>query len=136
MNTTRDEREGGFRFRSERAYRRWLERHMRAFEAGEISPGMLNAATQATRTGVELLITERTLAAHGIIREEGDHPLGEDGGLGFVKPIEHRKTKVTLKTGMNKRGEFVDERSVSVEGSAADPLVEEDAADVLAATLM
>ena len=53
--------------------------------------------------------------------EVGDHLLGEDGGLdGDQRAVVHRKKKIKVKSGIDKRGNRIDEKSVEVETSADD----------------
>ena len=108
--------------RSVRGYRRRLDALTAQAMRGEIPWGDVRAAASAIKAGAEMLMAEQLLAhTAGGDREVEDHPLGEAGGLeGDQKAALHKKKKIKVKKGVNKRGEPIDEKSVEVETHAGD----------------
>lgn len=74
---------GRQRFKSIRAYRRWLEDIMQDCMAGRRRMSDASQAASAAKAAAELFMVEQMLVRHG--RDvEFEHPLGEDGGLEVV----------------------------------------------------
>ena len=112
----------GERMRSVRGYRRRLDALTAQAMRGEIPWGDVRAAAAAIKAGAEMLMAEQLLShTAGGDREVEDHPLGAAGGLeGDQRAAVHKRKKVKVKRGVDKRGNPVDERSVEVETSFDD----------------
>ena len=112
----------GARMRSVRGYRRRLDALTAQAMRGEIPWGDVRAAAAAIKAGAEMLMAEQLLAhTAGGDQEVPDHPLGDAGGLeGDQRALVHKRKKVKVKSGIDKRGNRIDEKSVEVETSADD----------------
>ena len=112
----------GERMRSVRGYRRRLDALTAQAMKGQISWGDVRAAAAAIKAGAEMLMAEQLLShSAGGDREVEDHPLGEAGGLeGDQRAVGYRKKKIKVKSGIDKRGNRIDEKSVEVETSSDD----------------
>lgn len=105
--------------RSVRSYRQLLDDVARACVAGKLPWDAYAKAAAGTKVSVEMLLSERTLASMG-----GDHEadvsdpaiLRDDVG----PLVEHRRVKVTARTGVDKHGAVVDDKTVAIEGNALD----------------
>ena len=119
----------GERMRSVRGYRRRLDALTAQAMRGEIPWGDVRSAAAAIRVGAEMLMAEQLLAhTAGGDREVEDHPLGEAGGLdGDQRAVIHKRKKVKVKTGIDKRGNAIEEKSIEVETSAEDTSALSDA---------
>ena len=119
----------GERMRSVRGYRRRLDALTAQAMRGEIPWGDVRSAAAAIRVGAEMLMAEQLLAhTAGGDREVEDHPLGDAGGLeGPQKAVVHKKKKIKVKSGIDKRGNRIDEKSVEVETHAGDDSALSDA---------
>ena len=119
----------GERMRSVRGYRRRLDALTAQAMRGEIPWGDVRAAAAAIKAGAEMLMAEQLLAhSAGGDREVDDHPLGDAGGLeGNQRSLVHKRKKVRVKTGVDKRGNRIDEKSIEVETSADDTRALSDA---------
>ena len=115
--------------RSVRGYRVRLDALTAQAMRGEIPWGDVRSAAAAIKASAEMLMTEHLLAhTAGGDREAEDHPLGDTGGLdGDQKAVVHKRKKVKVKTGIDKRGNRIDEKSVEVETSAEDTSALSDA---------
>ncbi len=112
----------GEKIRSVRGYRRRLDSLTAQAMRGEIPWGDVRSAAAAIKAGAEMLMSEQLLkhTADGDTEVE-DHPLGDYGGLeGTQKAQVHKKKKVKVKSGVDKRGNKIDEVSVEVETSFDD----------------
>lgn len=112
----------GARMRSVRGYRRRLDSLTAQAMRGEIPWGDVRSAAAAIKAGAEMLMAEQLLShSAGGDQEIKDHDLGDDGGLeGAQKAVVHRKKKIKVKSGVDKRGNRIDEKSVEVETSFDD----------------
>ncbi len=112
----------GERMRSVRGYRRRLDALTAQAMRGEIPVGDLKAYAVATKAGAEMLMAEQLLAhSAGGDREVEDHPLGEAGGFdGDQRAVIHKRKKIRVKRGIDKRGQQIDEKSIEVETSLDD----------------
>ena len=108
--------------RSVRGYRRRLDDLTQQAIRGEIPWGDVRAAAAAIKASAEMLMSEQLLShSAGGDQEAGEHPLGDLGGLdGFQQATPHRRKKIKVKTGIDKRGTRIDEKSIEVETSADD----------------
>ncbi len=115
--------------RSVRGYRRRLDALTAQAMRGEIPWGDVRSAAAAIKAGAEMLMAEQLLAhTAGGDQEVEDHPLGDTGGLeGDQKAVVHKRKKIRVKTGIDKRGNRIDEKSVEVETSADDDCALPDA---------
>lgn len=118
----RTKKVAGVRMRSVRGYRTRLDLLIAQAMRGEIPVGDLRSYAAAIKAGAEMLMTEQLLShSAGGDQEVGDHPLGDAGGLeGDQKAVVHKRKKVKVKKGVDKRGNRIDEVSVEVETSADD----------------
>lgn len=122
----RDEFEN-YRIRSTRGYRRLIDRATREVLLGKRPAADLAAITAAAKTGAELFMTEKVLERGGLDHEV-EHKLGQDGGLEVPAGTKiFRRKKVVVKTGIDKQGARVDDKSVSIETSAEDKEVDTEA---------
>ena len=112
----------GVRMRSVRGYRTRLDMLTAQAMRGEIPVGDLRSYAAAIRSGAEMLMAEQLLShTAGGDREAEDHPLGDAGGLeGDQKAVAHKRKKIKVKKGVDKRGNRIDEKSIEVETSADD----------------
>ncbi len=108
--------------RSVRGYRTRLDLLIAQAMRGEIPVGDLKAYAAAIKSGAEMLMVEQLLShTAGGDKEVEDHPLGEAGGLeGPQKAAVHKRKKIRVKSGVDKRGHRIDEKSVEVETHADD----------------
>ena len=134
MSDPRNERRIAYALgRTVRSYRLLLDEVARKCWRGELPWDAYAKAAAGTKVSVEMLLSERTLASMG-----GDHeaevadPATLAGDLGAGR--EHRKVKVTARTGVDKHGAVVDDKTVAIEGNALDADAIEGAAE--AATLV
>lgn len=126
--TTSHDNELNMRFRSVRAYRRALDKVLREALAGQRPMEDVQKAAAACKAGSELFMAEQLLARAGGDVEAGEHPMGEDGGVALPHRAKNfRRKKVTVKTGINKHGARIDEKSVQIETGADDRDAETDA---------
>ena len=112
----------GERIRSIRGYRRRLDSLTAQAMRGEIPWGDVRSAAAAIKAGAELMMSEHLLkhTSDGDT-ELGEHPLGDYGGLTESQKAKlHKKKKVKVKSGVDKRGHKIDEVSVEVETSFDD----------------
>ncbi len=84
--------------------------------------GDLKAYSAAIKAGAEMLMAEQLLShTAGGDKEVEDHTLGDAGGLeGDQRAVTHKRKKIKVKKGVDKRGNRIDEVSVEVETSADD----------------
>lgn len=116
------------RFRSVRAYRRALDKVLREALAGHRPMEDVQKIAAACKAGSELFMAEQLLARAGGDLEAGEHPMGEDGGVDLPHRAQNfRRKKITVKSGVNKHGARVDEKSVQIETGADDREAEGDA---------
>ncbi len=138
MSTTTKERSfrpdrtktvSGVRMRSVRGYRTRLDLLTAQAMRGEIPVGDLKSYAAAIKAGAEMLMTEQLLShSAGGDQEVEDHPLGDTGGLeGDQRAVVHKRKKIRVRTGIDKRGQRIDEKSVEVETSADDDRALSDA---------
>jgi len=106
------------RITSIRAYRRILDRALHWTLLGRISTGQLREIVVAAKEGASLLMTEKILAAKGLIDDEPAHQAGPDGGvtLPAEPPTEPRRVTVERTTGVGATGELIDTTTVTIEG--------------------
>ncbi len=119
----------GARMRSVRGYRVRLDALTAQAMRGEIPWGDVRSAAAAIKASAEMLMTEQLLShTAGGDREAEDHPLGDTGGLeGDQRSLVHKRKKIKVKTGIDKRGNRIDEKSVEVETTAEDTSALSDA---------
>ncbi len=119
----------GARMRSVRGYRRRLDALTAQAMRGEIPWGDVRSAAAAIKAGAEMLMAEQLLShTAGGDREVEDHPLGDAGGLeGDQRAEVYKRKKIRVKTGIDKRGNSIDEKSVEVETHAGDDRALSDA---------
>lgn len=101
-----------FRFDSARAYRLWMNRVAHECYTGKRPMADLPRAAALAKTGVELLMTEITLAQGGLDRAPETSPLGTDGGLRSGEPGLYVEKVVTRKEGIGPKGTPVEEDKV------------------------
>lgn len=114
------------RFGSIRAYRRVIDRALAMHAAGKMTSADVTATISAAKTGAELFMAEHTLASAGMDKE-AQHDMGIDGGTTMPRDTYSRRKKVTVERGVNKNGDPVDTVKVTLEGTDADPGLEDDA---------
>jgi hypothetical protein len=120
------------RHKSLRGYRRILDEQTERARRGEIPWSDVASAAAAIARASEILLTENTLRAAGVSDVEApDHELGEDGGANYhpgrrARPFINKK--VTIKRGVNGRGEAIDEKTVTTDGEGVPHGDETDAA--------
>lgn len=108
---------GDDRNRSIRAYRATIDRVVRWVMLGKISPKDGKAMADILRTGAEMLMAERLLAAQGIEDVEGQHILGPDGGADVPTDfIPHQEITVRREKGIGPDGNEVDKTVVERKG--------------------
>ncbi len=119
----------GARMRSVRGYRTRLDALTAQAMRGEIPWGDVRSAAAAIKASAEMLMTEQLLShTAGGDREVEDHPLGDTGGLvGDQRAVVHKRKKIRVRTGIDKRGQRIDEKSIEVETSADDDRALSDA---------
>jgi hypothetical protein len=111
--------------RSIKSYRVMLDQMMRLALQGKISWDDVSKAAASTKVSTELFMAERILKAQGG-DEEATHEVGDvETEVGEAKTFRKQKVKVT--SGINKRGDTVDQTEVIMEGSAGDGTLETDA---------
>ena len=103
----------GIKMRSVRGYRRRLDDPTQQAIKGKILWSDVRAAAAAIKASAEMLMSEQLLShSAGGDQEVEDHPLGELGGLeDFQAATPHRKKKIKVKKGVDKRGAVIDEVS-------------------------
>lgn len=117
---SRDEFEN-YRIRSTRGYRRLIDRATREVLLGKRPAADLAAITAAAKAGAELFMTEKVLERGGLDSEVENHKLGQDGGLVVPAGAKiFRRKKVVVKTGIDKNGGRIDDKSVAIETGADD----------------
>ena len=118
-----------YRITSTRGYRRLLDRVMREAMLGKRSTEDVARMAAACKVAAELFMSEKVLARAG----EDQEPKREDGDRdGSFKPVPgavrvFRRKKVVVKTGLDKAGARIDDKTVSIETSADDADSEVDA---------
>ena len=117
------------RFRSTRAYRRAVDWALHAAIRGEMAPEDAARIATASKIGCELFMAEKALARAGIDKEpDADALLGDDGGAKLPGSVKtYRRKKVVVKSGRDKFGGLVDDKTVSIETSAHDEGAEDQA---------
>jgi hypothetical protein len=119
-----------FRFRSVRAYRRYLERIMKEAYEGQRPMSDIAAAATAAKAGAELFMAEQMLMRSGMDKEAlaHEHPHGEDGTEDVLEAGRvFRQKRVTVTRGTNKRGEPTDSVTVQAQGGPDDEDLQNDA---------
>lgn len=113
------------RRQSVRSYRRLIDEQMELARKGKISWSDATAAATAAKAAAEMLMTENLMRSEGMVdREVSDHVLGEDGGANYQpnrRPTTYVNKKVTVKRGVNSKGENVDETTVVMDGLNTEP---------------
>jgi len=85
------------RFRSVRAYRRFLDKMIQEAHAGHRPMSDVPKAATAAKAGAELFMSEQMLARHGQ-DQEFLHPMGDDGGLSVEDGKLHANKRVYHRT--------------------------------------
>jgi hypothetical protein len=110
-----DLRAGRYRkaFSSLRAMRRLLERvTVECYEGLRPMKDMV-AMSASVKAMAEIFVAEKTLLAAGLDHEEGEHPLGIDGGMPDLEPRGYVTRTKSYKKGTGARGTPVDEFKVT-----------------------
>lgn len=123
INTPRNHTVTGERIRSIRGYRRRIDELFKKAANGEISWGNARSGAAMAREAAEMLTAENLLALQGVVDQEVVHELGPDGGLetGIGPITPHKRKKVTVRKGVDKNGNEVDETTVAYESDGEDP---------------
>lgn len=110
-------------FGSIRAMRRLLERVTAEAYSGQRPMKDLTAMSVAVKTMAELFVAEKMLMAQGLDAEEGQHPLGDMGGLPDLSPRQYVTRTKSVKKGTSAKGTPIDEAKITlVEGAEASSL--------------
>lgn len=105
-------------FGSIRAMRRLLERVTAEAYSGRRPMKDLAAMSVAVKTMAELFVAEKMLMAQGLDAEEGQHPLGDMGGLPDLSPRQYVTRTKSVKKGTSAKGTPIDEAKITmVEGA-------------------
>jgi len=121
-------------FGSIRAMRRLLERVTAEAYSGRRPMKDLTAMSVAVKTMAELFVAEKMLMAQGLDAEEGQHPLGDMGGLPDLSPRQYVTRTKSVKKGTSAKGTPIDEaKIITVEGAepASLPNMLEEAEEAL-----
>jgi len=105
-------------FGSIRAMRRLLERVTAEAYGGRRPMKDLTAMSVAVKTMAELFVAEKMLMAQGLDAEEGQHPLGDMGGLPDLSPRQYVTRTKSVKKGTSAKGTPIDEVKISDQGAA------------------
>ena len=110
-------------FGSIRAMRRLLERVTAEAYSGQRPMKDLTAMSVAVKTMAELFVAEKMLMAQGLDAEEGQHPLGDMGGMPDLSPRQYVTRTKSVKKGTSAKGTPIDEAKITmVEGAEASSL--------------
>lgn len=105
-------------FSSIRAMRRLLGQVTAEAYEGRRPMKDLAAMSVAVKTMAELFVAEKMLMAQGIDAEEGEHPLGDMGGLPDLSPRQYVTRTKSVKKGTSAKGTPIDEAKITlVEGA-------------------
>lgn len=119
-----------FRIRSTRGYRRMADRALREAILGKRSAQDAAAIVASCKAATEMFMAEKTLERAGIDTDSGaDHKHGMDGTFEPRGSAPFRRKKVVAKTGVDKQGCRIDEKSVAIETTAEDEAAEREAED-------
>lgn len=106
--------------RSIKSYRVMLDGLIRQAVRGEISWDDVSKAAASVKPAVEMFMAERLLKAQGGDEEAQKEVLNPNTDAGEAKTFRKQKVKVT--SGINKRGDTIDQTEVVMEGAAEDSL--------------
>jgi len=110
-----------YRITTTRGYRRLLDRVMREALLGKRSTEDVARMAAACKVGAELFMSEKVLARAG---EDQEPKRADDDRDGSFKPVGgvrvFRRKKIVVKTGCDKAGARIDDKTVSIETSADD----------------
>ena len=104
--------------RSIRSYREFLNVLLRQAMLGQRSFDDVAKAAAAVKPAVEMFLAEKQLAT----LQAGDHEADHSEEVLDTPPpaLVFRRTKTVARTGLDKHGAVVDDKTVTIEGSAAD----------------
>lgn len=103
-------------FSSLRAMRRVLERVTAEAYEGLRPMKDVTAMAAGVKAMAEIFVAEKTLLAAGLDQEEGEHPLGLDGGMPELVPRGYVAVTKSFKRGTSARGTPIDEYKVVQDG--------------------
>lgn len=105
-------------FGSIRAMRRLLERVTAEAYSGRRPMKDLGQMSLAVKTMAELFVAEKMLMAQGLDAEEGQHPLGDMGGMPDLSPRQYVTRTKSVKKGTSAKGTPIDEVKIAETGTA------------------
>jgi len=114
-----DLRAGRYRkaFSSLRAMRRLLEAvTIEAYEGRRPMKDVV-AMAQSVKAMAEIFVAEKTLMAAGLDMEDGNHALGDNGGMPDLAPRGYVTRTKSFKKGTGARGTPVDEFRLTIENA-------------------
>lgn len=121
--------------RSVRSYRDFLNFLMREAVKGKITWDSVAKAAGAAKIAVELLLSEKALniTAGGDAEIEVEYTSEDAARQVLGELVPYRKLVITARSGLDKHGNAVDDKTVKVETGAGDTNAEGDA-EIIAAT--
>ena len=116
--------------RSVRSYRELMNAMIRRAWRGEVSWDEVAKCAAGVKPAVEMLLAERQLMSLGG-DNQADNPFDPVEMIEDMGPAkQYKRVKVTARTGVDKHGAVVDDKTVAVEGSALDAQAIEAEAEV------
>lgn len=121
--------------RSVRSYRDLLNFLLKEAVKGSVSWDAVSKASSSCKVAVEMLLSEKALniTPGGDLEVEVEYT-SEDAARATLGPlVPHRKVVITTRTGVDKHGNSVDDKTVKIETGPGDTTAEGDA-EIIAAT--